>query len=244
MTNRHSNKDLERGSALVYILIAIALLAALTFTFMQPSSQQASSQSVFRTVAKLNSQSDIIRSTIQACVLSYKKGDRDIDDGASGTDPGARKNFPIKPNSTHFNTATIGPTAGRLVRDLRCPGNPGNNDENHEKIFGGTTGRFMPSTPDLFEGWQYYNGNDGVFFWIQTDKTDSFLSTALYKLDEQYAECEADVIDARGGAVDLDSDAEVECASGYLCLRVRMVINSSAVYNGDTDGEEAAASCP
>lgn len=246
MTDENIKCEYERGSALVYILIAIALLAALTFTFMQPSSQQASSQNVFRTVTKIQSQSDIIRSTIQACVLSYKIGDRSIDNSASGTDPGARLNFPIKPNSTHFSSATIGPTVGRLVKDLRCPGNPGNSDENHEKIFGGTTGRFMPATPELFEPWQYYNGEDGIFFWIQTDKSDSFLTTALYKLDEQYAECEADVVDARGGAVNLDSDspAEVQCPGGYLCFRVRMVINSSAEYNGDTDGEEASPTCP
>lgn len=244
MAYRKFKHNGERGSALVYILIAIALLAALTFTFMQPSSQQTSSQSVFRTVAKLESQTDIIRSTIHACRLAYKRGDTSIDNGPSGTDPGARRNFPIKPNSTHFSSATIGPTSGRFVRDLRCPGNPGGGDNNHEKIFGGSTGRYMPSTPKLFEPWQYYNGNDGVFIWIQTNKSDAYLSTSLYKLDEQYAECEADVIDARGGAQDLDSDspAEVQCPSGYLCFRVRMVTNSSAIYDGDTDGEEA--SCP
>lgn len=244
MSMKNEVRKHERGSALVYILIAIALLAALTFTFMQPSSQQASSQNIFQTVTRLKSQVDIIRSTVQACVLSYKKGDRSIDNSPTGTDPDARRNFPIKPNSTHYTTATIGPTTGRLVKDIRCPGDPGNDDENHEKIFGGTSGRFMPSTPDLFEPWQYYNGTDGVFFWIQTDKSDSFLNSALYKLDNEFEECEADVIDASGGAVDLDSEspAEVQCPSGYKCFRVRMIINSTAEYNGDTDGEEA--SCP
>ncbi len=247
MNNIRNNNDIhrERGSALVYILIAIALLAALTFTFMQPSSQQTSSQSTFQTVTKIKSQIDTIRSAIQGCVLSYKRGDNTIDVSGSGTDPNARRNFPIKPNSTHFNTATIGPTAGRLVKDIRCPGNPGN-DENHEKIFGGTSGKFMSTTPDLFEAWQYYNGADGVFFWLQTDKSDAFISTALQKLDDEFAECEADIIDASGGAIDLDSDtpAEVQCPSGYTCFRMRMTIKNSAEYNGDTDGEEAAASCP
>lgn len=240
------NQQEERGSALVYILIAIALLAALTVTFMQPSSQQTSSQGSFRTVSQLKSQIDVIRSAIQECVLSYKKGDKSIDISASGTDPNARRNFPIKPNSTHFNTATIGPTVGRLVRDIRCPGNPGNNDENHELIFGGTSGKFLPSAPDLFEDWQYYNGTDGVFFWTQTNKSDAFISTALQKLDDEFAECEADIVDASGSAIDLDSDspAEVECPSGYMCFRMRMTIKNTAVYNGDSDGEEAAASCP
>ncbi len=78
-------------------------------------------------------------------------------------------------------------------------------------------------------------------------KTDAFINTALQKLDDEYGECEADIIDATGGsAVDMDSDAtaETECSSGYRCLRVRMQINSTAEYNGDTDGEELAASCP
>jgi len=234
----------ECGSALVYILIAIALLAALTVTFMQPSGQQASSQGSFRTVSDIKSQVDTIRSAIQECVLSYKKGDSSIDISGSGSDPDARRNFPIKPNSTHFNTATIGATTGRLVQDIRCPGDPGNNDENHAMIFAGTSGKFLPSPPDLFEDWQYYNGLDGVFFWTQTDKTDAFISTALQKLDDQFGECEADIIDASSGSVDLDSDspAEVECDSGYQCFRVRLTIKNTAVYNGDTDGEEA--SCP
>ncbi len=239
-----SCKKRERGSALVYILIAIALLAALTVTFMSPSSQQTSSQNSFRTVSDIKSQVDIIISAIQECVLSYKKGDKSIDISGSGSDPNARRNFPIKPNSTHYSTATIGPTAGRLVKDIRCPGNPGNNDENHVHIFGSTSGKFLPAPPDLFDDWQYYNGTDGVFFWISTNKSDAFISTALQKLDDKFSECEADIIDATSSAVDLDSDtpAEVQCASGYTCFRVRMTIKSTAEYNGDTDGDES--SCP
>ncbi len=234
----------EHGSALVYILIAIALLAALTFTFMQPSGQQTSSQNIFKTVSDVKSQVDITRSAVQECLLSYRKGDSSIDISGSGTDPNARRNMPIKPNSAHYASATIGPTTGRLVADIRCPGNPGNNDINHERIFGGTSGKFMPPTPDLFEDWQYYNGTDGVFFWTQTNKTDAFINTALEKLDGKFDECEADVIDASSSAVDLDSDApaEVVCPSGYRCFRVRMTIKPSAVYNGDADNDEA--SCP
>ena len=237
-------KPQESGSALVYILIAVALLAALTVTFMQPSSQQTSSQSSFRTVSDIKSQVSIIRSSIQECLLSYPKGDLNIDITSSGSDPDARRNMPIKPNSTHYSSTTIGATPGRLVRDIRCPGNPGGNDPNHAKIFGGSSGKFMPPPPDLFEEWQYYNGVDGVFFWAQTDKTDPYLNTALQKLDESYDECEADIIDARSSAEDLDSASDVECGSGYTCFRIRVTVNSSAVYNGDADGDEAPPTCP
>ncbi len=234
----------QQGSALVYILIAIALLGALELTFMEPSSQQTSSQNSFRTVSQISGQIDTIRSAIQECRIAYRQGDRGIDITASGTDPNAQRNFPIKPNSTHFNTATIGPTAGRFVKDIRCPGDPGNSDENHAKIFGGTSGKFLAAAPDLFEDWQYYNGTDGVFFWIATTKSDAFLNSALQKLDDKYGECEADIIDATTTARNLDSESptEVQCAGGSKCFRIRLTIRDSAVYNGDTDGEEAG--CP
>ena len=237
----------ESGSALVYILIAIALLAALTVTFMEPSSQQTSSQNTFKTVSSIEGQADMIVSAIQECVLTFQHGDTTIvTTGGGATDPDARKNYPIKPNSTHYTGATIGPTAGRLVKDIRCPGdNPGTvGDENeHELIFSGSSGKFLPPAPDLFGDWQYYNGEDGIFFWVATDKTDAYLESALKKLDEKYGECEADVIDARGGAEDLDSDQTVECGTGDICFRRWLIKNNSAVFNGDADGDEAAANC-
>ena len=238
------NRHAERGSALVYILIAIALLAALTVSFMEPSSQQTSSQNTFKTVTAVQGQADIVRSAIQECVLAYPGGDNTINSGST-TDAGARTNYPLKPNSTHFTGATDGPTTGRLVRDIRCPGNPGD-DNNHVKIFSGASGKFMPPKPDLFEDWEYYNGTDGVYFWTSTSKSDAFILSSLEKLDERYGECESDVIDARSGNVDLDSagTAETVCPAGNVCFRVWMIANPSAEYNGDTDGDETAAGCP
>ena len=236
---RYKNFERERGSALVYILIAIALLAALTMSFMQPSSQQTTSQNSFKSGTDVKSQINVVRSAIQECILRYPIGDTSINNGTT-TDAAHNIPYPIKPNSTHFTGATIGPTAGRLVGDLRCPGdNPGdpNNpadatSKNQDKIFGGSTGRFMPEPPDLFEEWQYYNGADGVYFWTSTDKSDAFLLTSLEKLDDSFSECEADIIDATGSAVDLDSavTAETQCDSGHTCFRVWVVANGSAVH--------------
>lgn len=234
----------ERGSALVYILIAIALLAALTVTFTGSSSQQTSSQNIFRTISDVKAQVDAVRSAIQECILSYPKGDTSIDIDYSGSDPYARRNFPIKPDSSHYYSSTIGPTDGHYVKDIRCPGNPGDNDVNHVQIFKGTSGKFLPPPPDMFEPWEYYNGIDGVYFWTKTNKTDAFITGALKKMDNLFGECEADVIDARSSAKDLDSDGENECESGYRCFRVRMTIGASAVYNGDEEGDEYDEICP
>lgn len=211
-------------------------------TFMGSSSQQTSSQSAFRMASELRSQADLIRTAVQGCVLSYPKGDPTIDVSLSGTDPFARRNFPIKPNSTHYSSATIEPTSKPYVADIRCPGNPGGGDINHAMIFKGASGKFLPPAPDMFEEWQYYNGIDGVFFWIQTNKTDAFIKSALRKLDDKYEECEADIIDATSSSANLDSDGDLKCPGGYRCFRLRMSITNSAVYNGDSENDEA--SCP
>lgn len=225
--------DYQRGSALVYILIAIALLAALTASFMKPSSQQTTAQSSFKAVTKLKSQIEYVRSSIQECVLTYPSGDS----GLIGT---SNTPYPINPSSTYLTS----PAANDEVSNIRCPGNPGASTD-HAAIFGGASGKFMPPAPELFEAWEYYNGVDGVFFYTQTNKTDAFLQTAMEKLDGEFSECEADVIDATSAAVELTSTAaagDPKCPSGNTCFRVWVIAQTSNVYNGDADGDEAA--CP
>ncbi len=238
----------ERGSALVYILIAIALLAALTVSFMEPSSQQTSSQSTFKTISGVDNQINTIRSALQECVLTYPRGDSTINNtGAGVTDAGAQYRYPIKPDSMHYDTnvAPYTRSGDRLVKNIRCPGNNGGagNESNHEKLFSSAAGRFMPPPPALFTDWQYYNGADGVFFWIETDKTDAFLVSALDKADAKYSECEADVVDATAIARSLDADDVIECPAGSMCFRIWMISTGSAVFNGDTGGDELAAGC-
>ncbi len=256
--SRHANKRTgESGSALVYILIAIALLALLTVVFMEPSSQQTQSQSMFKTVSELRSQIEFVRSAAQECVIVFPRGDTTVDTSGPGTDPGANDRYPLNPDSAHLATAA----GNRNVSGIRCPGrmaqddfldnlgvmqNTGNNNQ-HPLVFGGSSGKFMPPAPGLFNDWKWYNGTDGIFFWIDTDNTDAFITTALQKVDDEFSECEADVIDASGGLVELTSTAtgaDPKCAAGSTCFRVWIIAQASNVYLGDTDGEEAAVPCP
>ena len=177
----------ETGSALVYILIAIALLAALTASFMQPASQQTTSQNIVKTAADLKSQADLIRAAIQECVLIYPGGDQSTPSVVLQNNP-----YPINPSSTYFTS----PAGSDDVQNIRCPGNPGDTTD-HSAIFGAMTGKSLPAPPALFEDWVYYSGANGVFFYTRTAKSDSFLLTALERIDDQYSECEADIVNHR-----------------------------------------------
>lgn len=222
MLNNNNERVSETGSALVYILIAIALLAALTASFMRPSNQQTTAQSSFNAITEIKSQIEFIRSSIQECVLIYPAGET----GSTAFN----QPYPINPTNTQFTT----PALTDELRLVGCPGNPGDAND-HAPIFGGNSGKFLPPPPALFEEWQYHNGVDGVFFYIRTDKTDAFLQTALAKLDENYSDCQADVIQApaSGGNVELTSTAatgDSKCDEGGTCFRLWVIIHPSAVY--------------
>lgn len=226
----------QSGSALIYILVAIALLAALTASFMRSPSQQASSQNIVTAVSDLKSQADFIRSAIQECILIYPGGDQATPGKVLGNHP-----YPINPSSTYFSD----PADEDYAREVRCPGNPGTSTE-HSRIFGVRTGKSLPPPPNLFEDWNYYSGTDGIFFYTRTSKSDAFLKTALERLDNEFALCEADIIDASSSNVNLTSlgSSGPACPSGSVCFRVWMIAKPSAQNAYQSGSAEAAAECP
>jgi hypothetical protein len=219
----------QRGSALIYILIAIALLAALTATFMDSSSQQTSSQNAFNVVSELNSQINFIRSAIQECVLTYPGGDTTMPADPVGGEYPVRP-YPLMPTNLYLAS----PAAISFVSEIRCPGNPGNSN-NHAKIFAGTSGKFLPPPPKLFAQWGYYNGVDGVFLFNGTNHTDAYLDSALQKLDAQFSKCELQYINntSGGSPISIISTPGWECLVGTKCIVVRIVTTGTTIYPGE-----------
>ena len=217
----------ERGGALIYILIAIALLAALTASFVEPSSQQSRAQNSFKLAAEISSQVQVIRSSVQNCILLYPAGDSTINDGTT-TDTGYHAPYPLNPDSTHLPTTPAFRAADRKAMSMRCPGQnggPGSEDE-HAAMFGASSGTFLPAIPSLFEDWVYFNGSgtidgdavDGVYFMVSTTRSDPYLGEALQKVEGKLSSCEADYI---------VGDGTNGCALNSKCLRVWVKRSSS-----------------
>jgi hypothetical protein len=231
----------ERGSALVYILIAIALLAALTVSFMEPSSQQSQSQNTFNLSSELAAQADFIRTAVQECAVLHPGGDA----GALPPNPLVQHNhpFPLDPRNAYLTDPVVG--GDPLVKDIRCPGQPGD-DPDHQPIFSGRSGKFMPPPPPMFGDWQWYNGPDGVFFWTVSSNTDAFINTALTKLNEQFGECEADFVRTTALTFSMDNDSDAVCPSNSYCFRVWMVTDDEVIIDPETSvfSPDEAGNCP
>lgn len=228
----------QKGGALIYILIAIALLAALTTTFIQPGGQSSRTQNAFKTATVINSQARVVRSAIQDCILRFSQGDNNIAE-VGYIDP-----YPLNPDSADPAYAAYDVT-NKNVSELRCPG------ANYTQLFsgGGEFSSYLPAPPDLMEQWTYFNGNlaaaagapgyneafNGVFFQIQSDRSDPFIGEAMTKIDGLSAACEVDhqVGDGSNG-----------CENGHQCLRFWIIRNGTTGPTGVANTTNGSNPCP
>lgn len=237
MTECRNYNSAQKGSALIYILIAVALLAALTVSLMEPSGQQAQSQNATNVSTDLEGQVGFISSAISECVLTHPDQDSELTSTQQQNAP-----YPINPSDPYFDAQSATPATDPddTVQYIRCPGNPGGdgpNNQDHARIFGGASGKFLPPHPPMFGDWEYYNGADGVAITISSDKTDSYIASALAKLDGKYSNCEAEVIDRRAAAtLSITNDTTPgaagarECAGGSICFRYWMILKPTAIH--------------
>lgn len=206
----------ESGAALLYIFMAIGLMAILTASMVNTSATSSRPQQAQRLAATLESQITYIRSAILECVQSYPAGDPTVN-SSSTTDPGYNNPYPVRPESAHFTGSTLGRATNNSIDELRCPGNPGI-DNNHTPLFKGVGGRFSPILPEvLSDMWRYTNVNatylgknlDGVSIGFITNKTDAYIKDAMQTLANKYDSCEAEYV---------VGDGTNGCATGDFCF--------------------------
>ncbi len=223
-----------RGSALIYILIAIALLALLTATFMGSSDQNQSGQRTFDLVTAIKGQTETVRAAIQECLLLYPDGDKVMPPAPAlvGGLPVTRL-YPLSPGNSYLTDPV--PDSDNLDK-IRCPGNPGNSN-NHARIFSSQSGKFLPPAPPNI--WRHYtNTADGAYIIFGAWKSDSYTLTSFQKINEQYAPCQVDIIDGRTGAKNIGGvdDPYTICDLGNLCLRMWIVMNPASANLPDEPG--------
>lgn len=223
---------LQKGGALIYVLIAVALMAALTGTLVGGGGSQSSrTQNAFKLANELSSQIRVVRSAIQDCVLRFPRGD-----GADIAEANYNDPYPLNPASSEFSA----PSANNNVSALRCPGtSSASGNDDYREIFSGSNefSGFLPRTPDLMDDWTYFNGDatvsglrlDGVFIQISSTKSDPFIAEAMEKVDNLMASCEVDYLVGTGSN---------SCANNTQCLRYWIIRGPNTAATGGPN------SCP
>jgi hypothetical protein len=218
-----NNSSFQKGSALIYILIGIALIGTLTATMLNGSNQSAASQKSFQLAHKLEADIKFIEAAIQECIINYPDGDPTVNSGPI-TDAGYIAPYPLHTDSDHFIGSTLGKTTISLVSKIRCPGDPGL-DNNHAPIFDPAKGMFFPKPASNMGDWGYFNmaglvqgeNVDGVYIQIPTAKSDMYIRDAMMKLENKYPDCKLDYI---------VGDGTNGCVNDRYCIRYWLVRNS------------------
>lgn len=162
----------QRGNALMYVFLAVALLGALSYAMVKDSGESQSVGSSVRFSEELAAQINMIKAAVTQCALEYPGGGGDMsNDGVVDDDDNPNNPYPIKPSLALILRAPAGCTttanaAGCLsaagddyVRHLACVGAP----IGQTNMFEGANnqGRFLPPPPGGFSEWTYVNDTSG-----------------------------------------------------------------------------------
>lgn len=132
---------LERsdGNVLFYILVGVALFAALTATLTSGGGETATATASMRVTEDIRTQAQSIRSAILECQLVY-----------SGA-PFPHANDPSRPAAIDIE-----------ARNITCDPNNSWASGDEVDLFGGTSGRFLPEQPRPFQDWRFQISADPV----------------------------------------------------------------------------------
>ena len=167
----------ERGNALLYVFLAVGLMAALTYSYVQDSRENYASQSAVSIAEELYSQINMIKAAVVQCTLEYPNG---MDPTVCSCTP-LNPPYPLSPSDPLNPNSPAGTAAAGddYVRHLTCVGAP----TGLAAMFSGTSnqGRFLPPPPAGFNEWVYKNDGGGVYIQI-TSTGDAASVNALSRV--------------------------------------------------------------
>jgi hypothetical protein len=194
----------ERGNALLYVLLAVGLLAALTYFYAQDSRENYSSQAAISISESLFAQANMIKSAVVQCTLEFPGGGGDMDaSGSIDSSDNPNNPYPLNPSdalnlkadpggctTTGNATGCIPKAANDQVKNLQCIGAPAG----QAAMFTGASnqGRYLPPPPSNFTDWVYVNDSTGVYI-KTTGNGDAASVSALTRLLAKFTSTQASV---------------------------------------------------
>lgn len=181
----------QSGSIIIYIFVAIGLLAALTYSFVNSSRENVTTQIGYRAAEDLGSQAMLIKSVITGCVLEFSRGGIDLNgDGIiNSADNPPNLNFPYPVNPT-LSQNPHGVSADNRVENVTCTYAP----HGQNMLFrGGNV--FLAPIPAGFSDWIYTNNASGVYF-ETTAPNSAAGQEALRRAAARFPGCSSEIIDS------------------------------------------------
>ncbi len=174
--------------------MAIGLLSALTYAFVQDSRENFSTQNSMKVAETIFVQSNVVRSVIQQCVMEFPQGGGDLDlDGFVRAADNENTPYPLEPDDILNPAAPAGiaAAANNNARYLTCVGAPAG----QAAIFqgAGNRGRFLPPPPSGFNEWTYHNDALGVYIQLTPKSNSIGTISAVERVFDRFANCQADL---------------------------------------------------
>jgi len=179
----------QRGSVIIYILIAIFLTGLLVAAMSQGAKKSASSEQINEMMMYLQTDIQTIQSNITECVVSYQNNNFCPPTSSGGcvsqyaTQDAGNYNVPFPIPSTALATGL-----GTALASITCPRAPGT-----PIIFTDSITQSLKLLQDTANYTvAYYNDNtDGVYIRITRVGTDPLWTEVLARLPSKYASCSA-----------------------------------------------------
>ena len=206
MKNSHS----ERGSIIIYLIMALVLMATLIVFMTQGTKKGPQSQQLDEVTQYLESDVKVIDAAINDCVLTYSAAvDRDADGDKDATDN------PNAPFPVYGDLSSGG--AGTAIANIKCLGAPAAK----QVIFNNQPGRsFRLLSGSDYTVTYFTDATEGIRITMSRSSTSDIWLEAIGRLNTKLATCQAEV-DTAGG-----------CANGCLKYWVKRRSTSVAAEGG------------
>lgn len=240
----------QRGSIIVYILIAIFLTGLLVSLMSQGAKKSASSEQIDEVMMYLQADIQTVQSNITECVTSYQNNNF-CPPNASGNGVSCVNQFTTQdtgnPNVPFpMPASSSGGTVGTPLASIQCPRAP----SGQQTIFNGGVIQSLKLLQDTANyTTTYFNGNssvpasgnavtgvyEGVYLRIERTVSDPVWTEAIQRMNSKYAACSVSYV--LPGSQD---PTGYTCPNGCLYYWILRLSTSSTSWEHNS----SVASCP